>query len=50
MKFEKMALNVVNTKAHAAMATAKTEIETKVLGFWKNDGYDDKVPVAQAAY
>ncbi len=47
MLFEKLDNNVFSAK-ESSLATSYTAIETKVVLIWKNDGYDDKVPVAQA--
>ena len=47
MRFEKMTRIVLSAKkSESRMAAAGTTIETKVMGFWKTDGYDDKVPMA----
>ncbi|HYC89699.1 MAG TPA: hypothetical protein VEO54_10850 [Thermoanaerobaculia bacterium] len=51
MNFEQLNNDVIVARDSARMLDAEvapaggTVIETKVYGFWKNDGYDDKVPV-----
>jgi hypothetical protein len=54
MKFEQINSNVIETRdsarfAEAELAAAGTTIETRYLGGWHTDGYDDKVPVPQTA-
>ena len=54
MNFEQLNNDVIVTRDSALMLEAEvaaggTVIETKVYGFWRTDGYDDKVPVPQTA-
>ena len=50
MEFEKLEnkVNVTNDNESRDQVSeaGKTKIETKIGIFWKNDGYDDQVPVA----
>jgi hypothetical protein len=53
MKFEILSNDVIETRDSARMLEAEvaaggTTIETRYLGGWHTDGYDDKVPVPTA--
>jgi hypothetical protein len=45
MKFEKLNNEVLKLNSSVAAEAAATVIQTQIMGFWRNDGTDDRVPL-----